>query len=82
MRKQQRRRHPAPTPMKGERIPGAQWDVILGPCPGCELWQVDYADDVTMLYATDVEWHEIVESVLTDHLVECVHLQRFVADLP
>ena len=52
--------------------------VIIGPCPGCQAWQVDY--DLTLPemvdYAFDfAAFNEAVEFILVGHLVECVHLQ-------
>lgn len=61
--------------------------VVLGPCPGCELWQVDYSQETAMTYV-DLErdsglliasanpgWRETVEAVLQEHFNECRHLQ-------
>lgn len=69
-------------------------DVVIGLCPGCELWQVDYTTEVRESYIwwkhdrswppfkTPIldEWHEVIETVLAEHVMECVHLQRVLVD--
>lgn len=79
---------------------------VLGPCPGCELWQVDYTNAVAQEWITirsvseDVfemsseepidsfprleadtsAWHQVIEDILMEHLRECAHLQRLLAE--
>ena len=71
------------------------WDVILGPCPGCSLWQLDYTDDVVMANSTtsnvleadgsvtvvaDLSGFEaMLEGILEEHLAECSGLQELLA---
>lgn len=72
-------------------------DVVLGLCPGCELWQVDYTNAVRDSYVWwqhqrnfktgEVrsvpifdEWHELIEDLMAEHVLECVHLQRLLVD--
>lgn len=62
--------------------------VTLGPCPGCENWQLDYGDHAASQYfVTTVDedgtetvdtqpWHDAVEFVLHGHLQECPELQQ------
>lgn len=52
--------------------------VVLGPCPGCSCWQVEYN---TSLFTSIVELHETVEGTLQDHLDECPGLQEIVRTL-
>lgn len=60
-------------------------DVVLGPCPGCELWQVDYSYKVAQEFIQMADgsfdtslFHEAVEELLREHLDECLHLQILV----
>ena len=53
-------------------------DVTLGPCPGCELWQLDYTYEVAAQWQTPSLWHEAVEQILAEHLQECPHLQAII----
>jgi len=55
--------------------PGSESDVVLGPCPGCESWQLDYSKDVVSALGV-ASFYEAVEGILQDHLVECPHLQQ------
>lgn len=56
--------------------------VVLGPCPGCQSWQLDY--DQILVIGTWLGDHEAftqaIETILVDHLVECVHLQRAIGN--
>lgn len=52
--------------------------VVVGPCPGCFCWQVEYD---TALFTSITELHETVESVLQEHLEECSGLQEIVRTL-
>ncbi len=41
--------------------------VTLGPCPGCELWQLDYTTSVAQQWITlDMETHEVYELASED----------------
>lgn len=69
-------------------------DVVIGLCPGCELWQVDYTNAVQQQYmkmrtlrsippsvqVDPTEWHDLIEDILAEHLMECRHLQRLLVD--
>ena len=59
--------------------------VVIGPCPGCTLWTLEY-DRATFdsLGGDDerggaVELTEAVESALQDHLAECWGLQQLLS---
>lgn len=49
---------------------------VLGPCPGCELWTLEY----DMRDRSHEEWNEVVEDLLREHLDECRGLQEIVYD--
>lgn len=67
-------------------------DVVLGPCPGCDSWQVDYTDaaveqfiqlvfdpDEPLQMRVDMQpWHDVIEDVLFEHMTECPHLRDLV----
>ena len=60
-------------------------DVVLGPCPGCQLWQIDYSYRVAQEFIQMVDgsfdvrpFHQAVEELLREHLDECPHLQLLV----
>ena len=59
------------------RMRNPHYDVILGLCPGCYAWQVDYTDLVVWSYCQGdlTKWHLIIEEVLTEHMYDCEHLQ-------
>lgn len=79
--------------MKSQRREGQHADVVLGPCPGCDAWQVDYTDEVAHEYmrlytpprpelgiqVDPTEWHELLEFILAEHATECPHLQDLIA---
>lgn len=53
--------------------------VILGPCPGCEIWTLDYSLVVAATdYASDENFAEHVEFILQEHLAECSGLRELV----
>lgn len=57
--------------------------VVLGPCPGCQAWQVDYnlTDEMMAEYAfSAADFNQAVETILVDHLVQCEHLQRAIGN--
>lgn len=51
--------------------------VILGPCPGCFLWTLEYEQG----QFRPAELTEMVESVLQDHVDECSGLEEIVRTL-
>lgn len=62
--------------------------VALGPCPGCQLWQLEYTDAVAGQYAmltpTGLDlsaWYQVIEEALAEHLNECPHLQAIIDEL-
>lgn len=72
-----------------------EYNVVIGPCLGCESWQFDYTFKVAQSYATWVVseysdnfdpavdmryWADCVENVLLDHYDECRHLQALVEE--
>lgn len=48
--------------------------VILGPCPGCYSWTVEYRTDQPGLQ--ELAW--TIEAMLQEHLAECPGLQEIV----
>ena len=73
--------------MKQMRVQRREADVVLGPCPGCDEWQLDYTDEVARQFvilrpsasggveADTTEWHAAVEHILQEHMLECPHLR-------
>lgn len=57
-----------------------QAGVILGPCPGCEMWTVQYDRTVEMSYDTARDFADAIEEILADHLDECRGLQELIFD--
>ena len=67
-------------------------DVVLGPCPGCDSWQVDYTDEVAQTYVQvvydpdeplgrriDVQpFYDVIEDALREHAEECPHLRDLI----
>ena len=67
-------------------------DVVLGPCPGCDNWQLDYTDEVAQQFVrlipaeqepfgvqVDVKpFYAAVEQILVEHYFECPHLRDLV----
>lgn len=47
--------------------------VVLGPCPGCLNWQLDYAPTDFTSYE---DCCDVIETALAEHLDECPHLQQ------
>lgn len=43
--------------METQRLLESDYDVVLGPCPGCQLWQIDYTYQVARTYV-DIEMAE------------------------
>lgn len=68
------------------------YSVVLGPCPGCDEWQLDYTDDVAQEFVQMVPapgepfglridmqpWHDVIEDALREHMAECPHLRDLV----
>jgi hypothetical protein len=56
--------------------------VILGPCPGCFAWTLQY-DKFQILEVFDSvqDFHDYVEDLLQKHLAECSGLREIVAEL-
>jgi len=52
--------------------------VTLGPCPGCEMWTVQYDRVVEASYLSAVAFADVIENILADHLDECRGLQEIV----
>ena len=38
--------------MEKHRLRESQYDVVLGPCPGCQLWQLDYTYEVASSFTS------------------------------
>lgn len=57
-----------------------QYDVVLGPCPGCESWQLDYTDAAAGTFHTGEAFYAVIEDLLGDHLEECPHLRQLLAE--
>lgn len=55
--------------------------VILGPCPGCDLWTVDY--DIGQVFAVwePDEFQFVVEGLLRGHAKECSGLREIIEAL-
>lgn len=79
--------------MQGLRAPvTSPASVVLGPCPGCDSWQLDYTDEVAQQFVRLVEapgeplgmridiqpWHDVIEDALREHMTECPHLRDLV----
>jgi Fe-S oxidoreductase len=55
---------------------------VLGPCPGCTLWTVQYDHAMVVAdYWSTADFHEDIEALLREHLDECAALQEYVAML-
>lgn len=68
------------------------YSVVLGPCPGCDSWQLDYTDDMAQEFAQLVPapdepfgmridtkpFHDVIEDALREHMAECPHLRDLV----
>lgn len=50
--------------METRRVTESQYNVVLGLCPGCESWQLDYTDEVARQFVELVceEVHEFGSS--------------------
>lgn len=52
--------------------------VILGPCPGCDNWQIQYTWNVCFDFERP-DFERMVEACLQDHYHECPPLQALVS---
>lgn len=52
--------------------------VILGPCPGCEMWTVQYDISTVQSYESAVAFADVIEDLLGEHLDECWGLQEII----
>ena len=52
--------------------------VVLGPCPGCEMWTVQYDHTVPSQWQSHAEFADVIEGLLWDHLAACRGLQEIV----
>lgn len=90
VRQMQTYRAPAPTEEDEGPCP---YSVVLGPCPGCDSWQLDYHDEVAQqfvrllpgedgsLASIQIDtspFHEVIEDALREHLTQCPHLRDLV----
>lgn len=55
--------------------------VILGPCPGCHSWQLDYTRSLCFGFEHP-EWLTLIEGCLQDHHDECAGLRKILSDTP
>lgn len=55
--------------------------IVLGPCPGCDLWTVEY--DIGEVFAAwePHEFSMVVEQILRDHAGDCSGLQEIIKAL-
>ena len=57
-------------------------DVVLGPCPGCDDWQLDYTYEAAATFASPLEFEMAVESILVEHAsLQCPRLQDLLTSL-
>lgn len=69
-----------PSTYRSELIPGAyEPGTILGPCPGCWNWTLDYSYALAETYADSQgnleAWYELLEAALREHYNECPALR-------
>lgn len=65
---------------------------VLGPCPGCDNWQLDYTQRAATSYAGWVigveqmprvdltPFYAVIEQALQEHMAECPHLRDLVQE--
>lgn len=53
--------------------------VILGPCPGCYIWTIEY--HTKEIAVSGIDLHYAVESLLQEHLQECPGMREIVESL-
>lgn len=52
--------------------------ILLGPCPGCELWTVEYdLSNVWSNWKPD-EFEAVIEGLLKEHVDQCSGLREIV----
>jgi hypothetical protein len=56
--------------------PSLRHTVILGPCPGCYAWTLQY--DMSRILVDGIDLVTEVEQALQEHLAECAGLQEIV----
>lgn len=61
--------------MPAQRLPATDL-VILGPCPGCSVWTLEYDSEVRASYD---DFELAVESLLQDHLDACPGLRELLS---
>ena len=71
--------------LPSRRFKNRTYDVVLGPCPGCDNWQLDYTYEVMdeFLEPTNHQSNSLtlrsfraaLEGILEEHLAECPHLK-------
>lgn len=63
-------------PITRKPEPGMASTVILGPCPGCYSWTIEY--DLAIVHRDGINLPETVEALLQEHLLECSGMQEIV----
>jgi hypothetical protein len=74
--------------MNARRFNRPSYSVVLGPCPGCDDWQLDYTNEVMDSYSRPVvgedgtftvaDFRQVIEDILQEHMRECPHLRDLV----
>lgn len=54
--------------------------VVLGPCPGCDIWTLQYDTSLANTYSLP-EFSALIEELLLGHLQECSGLREIVDTL-
>lgn len=66
------------------RVQEQQYEVVLGPCPGCQSWQIDYTSEAASSYAgwEMPEVHEFgrEEAILLDPVVDMRPFHEVIED--
>lgn len=61
----------------GELVPETAF-TVLGPCPGCWVWTLEYwREDVAVW--SQFEFNQVIEDLLAEHLQECSGLREVLA---
>lgn len=51
--------------------------IVLGPCPGCDLWTIEYRmGQIGPEGLTPEELNDVIEGALREHLETCLGLQE------
>ena len=72
--------------LPSRRFKNRPYDVVLGPCPGCDSWQLDYTYEAMDEFLTPIPdlatnsytlrpFRAALEEILAEHLAECPHLK-------